>query len=857
MKKPTLLYIPLLFLFVLTATVLVIHFSKVFAGYNVASKTIELPYTTDGEIISVKPEAETAGLKRGDVITAVNGTTINNTSDYERAISKLNPGEPVNLNIARRNADGEHANFEITLTTKPQERGFNYYSRLAVGFVYIYLLPIFCILLGFWVVLVRPHDFLAWLLLFVLLGVSTISFEGNQANYIVRFYQRFFFSTWSLSMLLFGIYFPERLDLDKRLPWLKMVIIIPLCLQILLDLLGQLKPLGLNIIDSLGFIVAPVNVILMPLHLTAIGMFFAALGYKSGTIKNPDSRRRLRLIVIGTSVAMVPSLIIILYRLISGARGGFFDIVPFWFALFALFAMLLFPLTLAYVIVVHRAMDVSVVIRQGLQYALAKNGVRVLQFFLLFAVGLGTLFTINNYGQGISRQIAFIVVGIALVPLIDFAARRLKVWVDRRFFREAYNAELILSDLSEEVRTMVETRPILETVSNKISESLHVPQVVFLLRNGMNFHPAYALGFADSLPVAFDEKNVTVGKLRKNEAITVYADDKASWINTENLDGEREKLEKLNSQLLLPVGVKEKLLGFLSLSPKKSEEPYTANDLRLLKSVAAQTGLALENSRLTEEIVSETALRERLNREVEIAREVQERLFPQDLPKVKNLDYFGGCRPALGVGGDYYDFFELENGKFGIAIGDVSGKGIGASLMMASLQASLRGQAIHFDEDLATLMCNVNRLVYETSTSNRYATFFYAQFDSATRKLSYVNAGHNAPFLFRKRGETYELLRLEMGGAVVGMLPPMLISYEQGEIELQQGDLLIGFTDGISEAMNPDDDEWGEERMIEAIKEKIDLPAKEMFDYLVVCADNFANGAKQHDDMTAIIVRLV
>ena len=304
----------------------------------------------------------------------------------------------------------------------------------------------------------------------------------------------------------------------------------------------------------------------------------------------------------------------------------------------------------------------------------------------------------------------------------------------------------------------------------------------------------------------------------------------------------------------MPVGLKEKLSGFLSLSPKLSEEPYTPNDLRLLKSVAAQTGLALENSRLTEVIAAEAAQRERMNREVEIAREVQERLFPQELPKIAGLDYFGGCRPALGVGGDYYDFIELPEGKFGIAIGDVSGKGIAASLLMASLQASLRGQAIHFKDDLASLMSQVNKLVYEASTTNRYATFFYSQYDPQTKKLTYVNAGHNPPFLFCQNGE---LWRLEEGGAVVGMLPSEFISYKQGEIEMQPGDLLIGFTDGISEAMNREDEEWGEEQMIEAIRAKIDLPAREMLDYLIACADEFANGAKQHDDMTAIIVRVI
>src|SRR4029077_19433212 len=125
-----------------------------------------------------------------------------------------------------------------------------------------------------------------------------------------------------------------------------------------------------------------------------------------------------------------------------------------------------------------------------------------------------------------------------------------------------------------------------------------------------------------------------------------------------------------------------------------SEEPYTGNDLRLLKSVATQTGLALENAQLVAAITEEVAQRERLNREVEIAREVQERLFPQELPVVVGLDFTGACRPALGVGGDYYDFLELPEGGFGLAIGDISGKGVGASRMMARLQASLGGQMV-------------------------------------------------------------------------------------------------------------------------------------------------------------------
>jgi sigma-B regulation protein RsbU (phosphoserine phosphatase) len=203
-----------------------------------------------------------------------------------------------------------------------------------------------------------------------------------------------------------------------------------------------------------------------------------------------------------------------------------------------------------------------------------------------------------------------------------------------------------------------------------------------------------------------------------------------------------------------------------------------------------------------------TQVEERLNRELEIARS-SGTAFSSGTARPEGFDYIGACRPALGVGGDYYDFLALPDGNFGLAIGDVSGKGIGASLMMASLQASLRGQSIHCGSDLAELMKHVNTLVYEASTSNRYETFFYAQLGTKTRKLIYVNAGHNPPFVLRANGD---VLRLEEGGAVVGMLPTLFVDYTQGEMQLEAGDLLVGFTEGISKAMNPAEEEWAKTR---------------------------------------------
>ncbi len=221
----------------------------------------------------------------------------------------------------------------------------------------------------------------------------------------------------------------------------------------------------------------------------------------------------------------------------------------------------------------------------------------------------------------------------------------------------------------------------------------------------------------------------TVRQLREAKAATrIYFDDPNNWINQrpEVSQEERAKFAELQAELMVPLFTKDRLLGFISLSQKRSEEPYSGTDLRLLESVAVQTGLALDNARLTAAIAEEAAQREALRQEVEIAREVQERLFPQQLPAVPGLDYYGTCRLARGVGGDYYDFLLLPDGRLGIAIGDVSGKGISAALMMASLQASLRGQIMLAPCNLAELMSRVNRLVYEASWANRYATFFFA-----------------------------------------------------------------------------------------------------------------------------------
>ncbi len=518
----------------------------------------------------------------------------------------------------------------------------------------------------------------------------------------------------------------------------------------------------------------------------------------------------------------------------------------------------MFPVTLAYVIVVQRAMDVRVVIRQGFKYTLARRGVAALRLAASTAVAYGTAVELQRHHAHYLWDAVAVGAGILLLVATRHLGDRSADWVDRRFFRESYDAERILVELSETVRTMVETRPLLETVARRISESLHAPRIVVLLNNAGMFQPAYTIGYIPKPEVHFGETAAMVKHLRGSHKPTrVYLDEPHSWVYTAAgmTEEERQLLASMGTELLLPMSVKDKLAGFISLGAKRSEEPYSGDDLLLLQSVATQTALALENSRLTEAIARDRAQRERANRELEIARDVQQRLFPQKLPATTGLDYFATCRPALRVGGDYYDFLALRDRKLGFAIGDVSGKGIGAALMMAGLQGSLRGQLLHGNGELTQLMTSINALMYEASDSARYATLFYAEYDPGRRCLSYVNAGHNAPILFRKHEGNWAVQRLETGGTVVGLFPD--ISFQQATLGLEAGDILVAFTDGISEAMNEGGEEFGEPRLMKAIEYCGDLTAAQIAKQLLATVDKFVANAPQHDDMTLVVMRLV
>ncbi len=233
------------------------------------------------------------------------------------------------------------------------------------------------------------------------------------------------------------------------------------------------------------------------------------------------------------------------------------------------------------------------------------------------------------------------------------------------------------------------------------------------------------------------------------------------------------------------------------------------------------------------------------------AEAVQKHLLPRDARLAPNADLSAVCRQANAVGGDFYDFLQLPNGELGIAIGDVAGKGLGAALLMANLQATLRAEARRVPSDLADVITNVNQLFHQACFEEGYATLFYATFDPETRVLKYLNAGHNPPLLRRVDG-TFEWL--ESGGAPVGMFQSW--TYTEGSVELNAGDLLVAYTDGVVESQDAFGEQWGAGRLAEILDEYNEDTAARINSEIWNSVERFAGRIPQADDMTLLVVRV-
>jgi sigma-B regulation protein RsbU (phosphoserine phosphatase) len=308
----------------------------------------------------------------------------------------------------------------------------------------------------------------------------------------------------------------------------------------------------------------------------------------------------------------------------------------------------------------------------------------------------------------------------------------------------------------------------------------------------------------------------------------------------------RELLEGSGFEVALPLRSGDRSHGVLLVGHKANGQPFGEEDVDFLASLGAQGAAALDRLRLTREWVE----KQKMEKEMAVARQIQRGLLPERDPSLEGWDIAGVNIPCLTVGGDYYDYMESSGGKLGLTIADVSGKGTGPALLMASVQASLGALAGLGDLPLDILFSRLNAMVFRSTEPSKYVTVFYGLLDTDSGELSYVNAGHVYPLLLRRDGA---VVALSQGSTVVGLLPEVQV--EIGTTHLETGDVLVLYTDGLSETRSPAGEEFEQERIVELARAAADLPAREVVGRLVSAARVFAAEAGLSDDVTLVIVK--
>ena len=306
---------------------------------------------------------------------------------------------------------------------------------------------------------------------------------------------------------------------------------------------------------------------------------------------------------------------------------------------------------------------------------------------------------------------------------------------------------------------------------------------------------------------------------------------------------------RTSSVVTVPLHADGKVIGALQALNKPGG--FSESDVELLGLMASYSASAIQAEFLRREAEAARLL----YRDLEIARDVQTRLLPQDTPEAPGIECAGFCRSARMVGGDYYDFVALPDGLFAITLGDVSGKGISAAVLMASIQALLRSQLLRAPMPVSALMNELNLAVYRCSTVDRYSTLFCGVFDAKRTKLTYVNAGQVEPIVVRFSGPEPSVQRPGEGGFPIGLLDGA--QYKQGTVELGRGDIVVCFSDGISEATNGADEFWGDEDVQKVLLDNRNASARQLVEKVVEAADGFVAGAEQSDDMTIVAARIL
>ncbi|MBU1652410.1 SpoIIE family protein phosphatase [bacterium] len=568
-----------------------------------------------------------------------------------------------------------------------------------------------------------------------------------------------------------------------------------------------------------------------------IAIGFTILAITHYRTKDSLQRRQTGLVLWGSGVGLVALFLLLIFAVFFGEVLYGFKWTVLLITL-VLLPLILSPITFAYAFGRYRLLEIEGKLKRGTRYV----AITVLMLALLVGsvYGLGELL-IREFGI-IDRTPTF-VVALALALGFSPAWRRVQSGLERRIYPERHHLRRVISEFLREIISIPDRTAFWERIREQLHKSFGIEVVHPVLKRDDGGY--YSFNGSDVELTPFLDGQEITEKL-KTAYCPLLIDEALSSGRVVMTTESVKWFENRKVSLLLPLVMQSQLVGFVCLGTKIEQEDYSAEDLEILNSLASQVALASENIRLLEDNID----KKRMEEELKFAQRIQRGFLPREIPETRGLSIAAESQFCLEVAGDYYDVISLPDAKTVMAVGDVSGKGAGAALLMANLQASLR-TAVGVTTELSDIVARINDLIYQNTPQEQYITFFVGIYDPDYSILRYVNAGHNPPILVHADGTDEELSE---GGLIIGAIPG--VPYQQGETRMAAGDTLLIYTDGISEAIDTDEEEFGEDRIRQLLQKCHDLSPAEIIECLKNDALAFAGNKPWEDDMTLLVAKV-
>jgi phosphoserine phosphatase RsbU/P len=836
------------------------------------------------EIVSVDQNGPATALQVGDEFVSINGLTLRDDPEIRSYNERVAPGASYKIVVRRH---GQSLEFTLTTAIYPISRWLMPILDCLVQLLFL--------LTGLTVFLLKPVDRQAWLLV-LMLGLFSGLFNNNLpplplALQLMMAVARIM-GVWLVPVFChFFLIFPDRSLLLRRFPNLERRLYWPFYLSLPWFSFGRLfvvfrhreqwaQFFGSSWLVRQDWIYLLSVLIIMAYLAVGLGALFISYRVAGGV-----ARRKLHVIVAGSGAGFLNLLLVIAWETLLRRR---IPDVGDWLRLGLGFTLPLIPLSFAYAIVRHQVIPVGLIIRRSVRYVLVSRGAILLD---MIAVGLSVTAVLSYIFSRIRPPL--IVTGLvsAAVGIITWKIasglhdRYLRPLIDRRFFRQSYDAHQVIADLTGSLRTVTSLPELLELIATRIQTALQTLNVTIFLRDQTtgSYNSAYSRDYSETDGRAISHSRNS--QLTKSVVTLERASDNGHPVGIE-LDGflngrngrdgrdsrdgdgmsttDLETLRELKATLLMPLASKDELLGLISLGPRLGDLPFSREDKQLLMSVSGPTALAIENARLVEQMVAEARrLQEievdhrRKTEELAYARQLQLSMLPARNVSLANVEIIGQMRAATEVGGDYYDFIEMADGRICVAVGDATGHGMAAGLVVGMVKMGLINglQQMNGHASVKQLIEDLNRALKRSLSQRGMGMCLGAAIlDASALKVEVVSNGMPAPYHYKAASRSLALI--ETQAPPLGFL--RRVNVRPVEMRLQAGDVLIWLSDGFEERMNQANQVWGSEE-VERTLERIcseESSAENIASRMVEACDGAAEGRVNNDDMTIVVARV-